>query len=288
MVLKWSIGLFLTSLLSCLSWPWPAWGIMRQEIIATAARYAEYEWVCSRQNAKRRYNRLVPGAKYMGIPYNFGGFDSLAEFAGKLRRGRVAGNSKRRCGKQLCIRRDFAGVDCSGFLSRCWQIARSSTCTLPNFSIEIPRGELRPGDILNRRNSHVMLFDHFDEEGQMWVYESVVWLRKKGSPPAGVTYRAIDWDRSYTPKRYYKFIEIGDRVRSRKIAPVYSRPKSRLKGRIPINSPGIIIGKPKSVCNRTGSIPNDVFLKVRYDNGIQGWSSLKNLRLTGKTDLAHE
>ena len=53
-----------------------------------------------------------------------------------------------------------AGVDCSGFVSRCWRLSRPfSTRELPVLSISLPSwDELKTGDILIAPGRHVLLF----------------------------------------------------------------------------------------------------------------------------------
>ena len=53
-----------------------------------------------------------------------------------------------------------AGVDCSGFVSRCWRLSRPfSTRELPALSISLPSwDELKTGDILIAPGRHVLLF----------------------------------------------------------------------------------------------------------------------------------
>jgi len=65
------------------------------------------------------------------------------------------------------------GVDCSGFVSRCWRLSRHvSTRELPSISQQLSSyEELKTGDILNKANDHVVLFSHF-EDGKVIVYEA--------------------------------------------------------------------------------------------------------------------
>ncbi|MFD2468969.1 hypothetical protein [Amycolatopsis silviterrae] len=62
--------------------------------------------------------------------------------------------------------------DCSGYVSMAWHInADPSTFTLPNFSHEIPRSELKPGDILNNITEHTFIFDQWlDGNGRFSYY----------------------------------------------------------------------------------------------------------------------
>ncbi|MBB4949957.1 hypothetical protein F4556_005492 [Kitasatospora gansuensis] len=54
--------------------------------------------------------------------------------------------------------------DCSGYVSMAWHLSDSlDTTRLPNVATEIPRSQLKPGDILNSLVDHVILFDKWDD-----------------------------------------------------------------------------------------------------------------------------
>jgi hypothetical protein len=258
-----------------------AWPLTREEVMERAQSYVDLDWQCRRYNASREYNLLKPGKSYLGVSYNWGGFDLPSQFARKVKSGKVAGNYKKHCGEQLCVRFDFAGLDCSGFVSRCWQIRRYSTLELPIIAIKIPRKLLKPGDILNSRNKHVVLFDSYDDEGQMWAYESSAWVRQQGAPPAGVVFRAVDLGDEYVPRRFYKFIHLGDRIRTERAVRARERFKGGKQWVIPAKTTGTISKGPefkdKSSPEKT---PSDVWYFIQYDNGKQGWSTLRDLILT--------
>lgn len=64
--------------------------------------------------------------------------------------------------------------DCSGFVSMCWHIATPgrSTRTLPGICTRINWGQLKPGDIVNSYDNHVMLFHRWDSQsGYIWIYD---------------------------------------------------------------------------------------------------------------------
>ena len=74
-----------------------------------------------------------------------------------------------------------SGVDCSGFVTRCWGFTdpgqRFETSSLPAISFEINILQLQAGDILNKPHRHVALFDRYDDgesrDGNgLMVYES--------------------------------------------------------------------------------------------------------------------
>ncbi|TRZ90959.1 hypothetical protein D4R89_03630 [bacterium] len=254
--------------------------LTREEVIENASMYATVKWFCAKNNARKDYNLLTPGKQYRGVPYNWGGFDSTENFLKKVKKGVVAGNYRKMCGSNLCIRQDFAGLDCSGLVSRSWKIDRYSTKTFPNITIKVPRELLRPGDILNSQNKHVMLFDKFDDENQMWVYEAAYWVRAKGSPPAGVVYRSVDAGDDYVPRRYYKFIKPGERIKTDKTIVALHRLDGKGKFYIPAGTAGEILKGPTiRGKSRKSGMPSDVWVYVIFNSGKEGWATIRNLTL---------
>lgn len=254
----------------------------RDEVIANASMYANLKWFCEKKNARKDYNLLIPGKQYRGVPYNWGGFDSTDKFEKKVKKGVVAGNYRKRCGSNLCVREDFAGLDCSGLISRSWGISRYSTTTFPGISIKITRELLQPGDILNSANKHVMLFDKFDDDNQMWVYEAAAWVRIKNAPPAGVIYRSVDVGDDYVPRRYYKFIETGERIKTDKTIVALRQLNGKEKLYISAGTTGEILKGPalRSKAQKART-PSDVWVYVKFGNSKEGWVSIRHLTLVG-------
>ena len=91
-----------------------------------------------------------------------------------------------------------AGVDCSGFLSRVWEVGHFTSSTLPQISYSISTSDLKKGDIF-LGSGHVVLFSYFDSGNQPVYYEATsnspykVWLNNY-SGWSGVS--------GYTPRRY--------------------------------------------------------------------------------------
>lgn len=114
----------------------------------------------------------------IGIPYKWGGFDTPLGFDLKLSKGYYAGDSfipQKRDQLELGVSRHSTGIDCSGFISRCWKLARHhSTRELPIISRDLGNFRLlRKGDIINKTNDHAILFSHFAEENTFIGYEAV-------------------------------------------------------------------------------------------------------------------
>jgi hypothetical protein len=107
----------------------------------------------------------LAGQINIGVPYQWGGSCSLAEFDRGIRAGKYAGDiytPAKREGLENAVSRHAVGIDCSGFISRCWKLEKNySTRTLQEICEPIDAKELRPGDILNLDNAHVLLFVRF-------------------------------------------------------------------------------------------------------------------------------
>lgn len=125
----------------------------------------------------------VPGLVNRGIPYQWGGFSSLEEFDRGIVDGKFAGDiytSDKRMKLYDAVSRHAVGVDCSGFVSRCWKLPRSfSTRELPTLCDELSSfNELLPGDIVNTHNNHVAMFSQWVDSSREYFFAF-----ETGSPP---------------------------------------------------------------------------------------------------------
>lgn len=161
--------------------------LKRSEAVAIARSYAEHSWVATEKNvlhgrdaskievhtpnqqgAESGDGLWTPG-KNLGVPYKWGGFDSLEKFDTGVRAGKAAGDlysaEKRQLGG-AAVSGQAVGVDCSGFISRCWKLSeKHGTATLPDLCTKLASAaELRPGDILNTSDGHVILFAKWLDE----------------------------------------------------------------------------------------------------------------------------
>jgi cell wall-associated NlpC family hydrolase len=113
----------------------------------------------------------TPGKENIGVAYKWGGWDTPEKFDAGLRKGRAAGDvysaEKRRKGG-AAVSGDCVGVDCSGFVSRCWGLkTRESTSTLSRVSKRLSSAaELQPGDVMNTAGAHVILFVRWLDSGK--------------------------------------------------------------------------------------------------------------------------
>jgi hypothetical protein len=103
--------------------------------------------------------RLRTPVAMRGLPYDWGGTDSLERFDDKIKRGFVAGN----IGGTFWSadsRRVTAGVDCSGLVSNVWHLDHhAGTSELPYFTEPVARlDRMRVGDVLLLPDRHVALY----------------------------------------------------------------------------------------------------------------------------------
>ena len=111
------------------------------------------------------------GKENTGVAYKWGGWDTPELFDSGLRKGRAAGDvysaEKRRKGG-AAVSGACVGVDCSGFVSRCWGLkTRESTSTLGSISKRLASpAELQPADVMNTAGGHVILFVRWLDSGK--------------------------------------------------------------------------------------------------------------------------
>lgn len=131
------------------------------------------------------------------VAYKWGGFNTLPEYDAGLANGKYSGDIHTDGVSSYAV-----GVDCSGFVSRCWQMSyHASTSYMPNITTLYSSWEqLKPGDAIHKVG-HVRLFVEHNSDGSMRVVES-------SGRDWGVsywTYAPSDLS-AYSP-RYYKNME---------------------------------------------------------------------------------
>ncbi len=202
---KISIFFALGFLLWSVLWAFEAGAITRDEIIQNAEKFVQVQWTCTQANVNHPYTAggcqrcdFYPGEVVRGEAYSFGGTDSVERFLQRLAAGDGAGSHLCHYNHYGTVPPWATGIDCSAFVSQCWEISRQVTWTLPNYSVEIPRSQLKRGDILNKPHSHVRLFDRRAADGRPIVYEA------SGSATK-VVHRVVSWG-TYTPRRFNELL----------------------------------------------------------------------------------
>lgn len=158
-----------------------SWG---RQVIEKALEYANYEWTPTQANVLHGVDeagRFVEtpdvtwkgevldcgwwqvGQVNVGIPYGWGNASTLEEFASGLAEGKYAGNVPE--DKSLYGSYHTIGVDCSGLLTRCWDLPKKiATRDIPQYADVIELKEIRQGDVFAKIGSHVMFFKEFTDE----------------------------------------------------------------------------------------------------------------------------
>ena len=151
--------------------------ITRDEVLQIAATYVNYPWRASTTNIFHGVDSTgvrvdtpdrewwgrdgwhADGRTNVGVPYCWGGADTLQEFDRGISEGRPAGHTFKKnirpAASELPV-----GVDCSGFVMRCWKLdERRNTGDLAGVCRELESfEELQPGDAINLPFAHVVLF----------------------------------------------------------------------------------------------------------------------------------
>lgn len=131
------------------------------------------------------------------IPYKWGGFNTLSQFDAGLAANRYAGDIHTDGVSSYAM-----GVDCSGFVSRCWKLTyHASTSYMPNITNQYASwDDLKPGDALHKVG-HVRLFVEKNINGSLKIVEST----SRGWGVSYWSYTTSDLS-AYTP-RYYNNME---------------------------------------------------------------------------------
>lgn len=117
----------------------------------------------------------VPGEVNEGIPYKWGGYDGPEAFDAAIAGGHAAGDVSspaKRAADNAAVSKHAAGLDCSGFVSKCLKLpAAHDTAMLPSVCEKLVRGsELRPGDLLNIPRRHVLLCAGWANPEKTWIH----------------------------------------------------------------------------------------------------------------------
>lgn len=221
--------------------PGPAFSVTQQECLQIARTYAEMSWTPSAANIKHGTDNegilvhtpdrglafpaaskgwWVAGAPNQGMPYQWGGFDTPTSFKKKIWLGHAAGDistKDKRALLEAAVSEEATGIDCSGFISRCWRLPRAySTRELASICQPLASfDDLQAGDILNIHNEHALLFSHWIVKGErLAAYEAGPF------PTWKVSQNNIDVDflqkKGYAPYRYAKMKASPDLFADRK------------------------------------------------------------------------
>ena len=185
--------------------------ITRTEVINVADSYVNHTFYASSANITNgiivdpngdtvRTPSWVTVGNHSSVPYKWGGFSSLSQFDNGLSSNLYAGDNY--TGNNVS---SYAvGVDCSGFVSRCWGTSsKYGTSTIPNISTALSSlNDLRRGDCLNYAGHHVRLAAEDNPDGTVYICEAsgVDWK---------VAYRTYNFTdlTNYQPRRYDNIVD---------------------------------------------------------------------------------
>ncbi len=178
----------------------PAGAITRDDVIDTAAGYCFHEWYCDTDNlsvdasCSATWSSDYSVGWWTGLPYDWGGYMTVAEYDSQLASGYGAGSHSWH-GILWCT----SGVDCSGFVSKTWDAGHYTTSSLDNISSSVSQASIERGDAVNDPGSHVVLFTHVTNAGGVVFYEASGGACKVRlyAPSSGWSYLS-----GYTPARY--------------------------------------------------------------------------------------
>lgn len=177
-------------------------GLERGEAILIGDTYTREHWSCTTanttgasQSCPSAYTSYYSVGNYIGVPYKWGGFDSMDQFRHKISQGYGAG-SYSSDGVLSCV----TGVDCSGYVSRCWaQTSKYGTSTIHGISSELAStAEMKKADAFNKAGSHVVMLTYYHRDGSPVIMEAA------GGSYRKTVFRKTTWSylNGYKPIRY--------------------------------------------------------------------------------------
>ena len=119
-----------------------------------------------------------------GVPYKWGGFTDRMSFVSLASQGKYTGNrvTTTSCGGNAYSSNSdtyVIGVDCSGYVSNCWEVSRHTTSNLANICSDYglvtsaSNSAFQNGDALNKAGDHVMLYrGHNSSTNKIMVFQS--------------------------------------------------------------------------------------------------------------------
>ena len=165
-----------------------------EQALAIGDSYVQLHWTCTADNLTNgvvtdSYGNHVetPDWLYVGnvqrVPYKWGGFNTIQEYLDGIASGKYAGDKATDSVSPLAV-----GVDCSGFVSRCWTLPTHYSTRMMDDAIARAYEsweQTLPGDICHRPG-HVRLIVGHNPDGTLDMVEAA----------------GFNWRVSYTNYRY--------------------------------------------------------------------------------------
>ena len=174
-------------------------GVSRDAALQIADSYVQHQWNCKAENltngivtAPDDYKIDTPNWIDIGenqkVPYKWGGFNTLSQFDNGLADGKYAGDTY----TSKCCGSSYArGVDCSGYVSRCWQLSSHYATSMMGSWNKVQNystwDDLKPADAILKAGSHVILFVQHNANGSLGCVEAA----------AGNTGWKVDYNNHY-------------------------------------------------------------------------------------------
>jgi len=185
----------------------PTATVTRAEALAIGDTYVVHMWAATLANitgglitdpngAELRTPSWVQVGTNYKVPYKWGGFNTLPEYDQGLLAGKSAGDNATSDVSSYAV-----GVDCSGFVSRCWKLSSHySTRMMDDYIAQAYSSweDLKPGDAIHKEG-HVRLAVDNNPNGSIFAVEAA-----GSSTDWRVDYRTYYYSNlsDYTP-RYY-------------------------------------------------------------------------------------
>ncbi len=192
--------------------------VSRDKTLEIADTYVKHQWTCTTANVTDGVETAPDGdlvqtpdwiniGTNFKIPYKWGGFNTLSEYDAGMSSGKYAGDIHTD-GVSSYAR----GVDCSGYVCRCWQMSSHYSTRMmdnPTYGpITLPVSswsEIKPGDAIHK-HGHVRLAVKRNVDGTISAVEAA------GSSTdwrVDYTHYTLSQLSSYSP-RYYIYMEDAD------------------------------------------------------------------------------
>jgi hypothetical protein len=200
---------FLLAATATLAFSAQAQSVSRAEALRIAESYIQHRWQSSSKNLlhgkdatgievhtpDRDGGRGTPAeecwrvdSENIGVAYKWGGNDTPATFDAGLKQGKAAGDvytSEKRRLDDAGASHAAVGVDCSGFICRCWKTPkRYSTISFEEACRKLASpAALEPADIMNQPNGHVLMFVKWldEEKKRALFYEAAPFSKTRAS-----------------------------------------------------------------------------------------------------------
>ncbi len=156
--------------------------VLPQDILNTGDAYVQLSWDCSDENLTHgvitdQYGSLVQTPSWVQVgtnqqvPYKWGGFETVEQFLDGIAESKYAGDiyTGKSGGTPSAV-----GVDCSGFVSRCWNLPLHYSTRMMDDALALPYNsweEAEPGDAVHKPG-HVRLVVRQNGNGSLLVVES--------------------------------------------------------------------------------------------------------------------